>query len=189
MIQLDQNFKDHSFIDINEKWFGEAFSVIAKLKTQLNDPQKSIKVQNAVGNRSTPNGIRSLFFAAFGKANNLESKIGDEYKGLYLFGEPVADGRFKPAYVGISRTMIRRFRGHTIMQGSNNASWTFLMAKKDHPEIDSKEFEMRYRSDFQKKIWPYNFTMVPIENDFEMHILEGMAACVLKAKWNSFSTH
>lgn len=102
----------------------------------------------------------------------------NEYKGLYAFAIR-AEAGINWQYIGISRTIKRRFKGHTLRKSKNSASWAYLMAKSETeiPEIQ------------KKRIYPCYFTFVQIEDNMLLHMAEVYCVNMFRSEWNSFETH
>lgn len=129
----------------------------------------------------------------FTPGNRKEEARGkyDEIKGFYIFLEK-ENNMWKPCYVGISQTVIRRLNQHVNYSNKNAASFAYLMAKhKAGRSLSQEEFNsMEYRTEFQNKIRKMNVEVIPYSGDFyRLQILEVMLAAELKTYWNSFETH
>jgi len=119
-------------------------------------------------------------------SDNNDSK--NEFKGLYAFAN-VKNGVVDFQYIGISQTIRRRFNAHVRRTTRPEASWAYLMIKKDFPNLNKEERELKI-PEYQKKIiYPQNFTFVLIDDNMLMHIAEVFCVNNLKSYWNSFETH
>lgn len=130
-------------------------------------------------------------------------KESDDYKGLYLFAEKTGS-EVKPVYLGISRRIIKRLRGHLLGLDYNTSTWVYSMLDKDdqHQEIlrwkasnpIKKERDRKWlgklienkRNDYFKKLI---LTIALVDDSYCLYTAEALLAANFKTKWNSFRTH
>lgn len=123
---------------------------------------------------------------------NSNSKIKDEIRGLYVFGElDLKSEQVIPKYVGISRTIFRRLKQHGWGKKHNEATLAALKAiyKKTHTEKLRSTMKEDIIKEQQEIIRNYKVVILPIENDYDMYFIEVYLAGVWKTEWNSFKTH
>lgn len=124
-----------------------------------------------------------------------EKEENNEIKGLYVFADVKDDG-IQVMNVGISRTILRRFYQHTCGLLHNQSTLGFHMAVQEHKthglvHVGKREhfpYE-RYRDQFAEVIRNFRFAIVPIENNFTLHMAEVYIACHYRSYWNTFKTH
>lgn len=109
--------------------------------------------------------------------NNPHSK--NEFKGLYGFAFKSRNGKLDWQYIGISKTIKRRFKGHAIRKTKSDASWAYLMCRTQSkiPRIQKNHIHLCY------------FSFVMVDDNFLLHLAEAYCVNKFKALWNSFETH
>ena len=121
------------------------------------------------------------------------SEAMNDFSGLYVFFN-----RGVPEYVGISKTVIRRFKQHLISDKENQSSFVFLIARARF-EIETGSphngdrktfpFEKYCRTIQDEFLDHWSFVVIPIVGGYAMSFTEIYVAAELGCKWNSFQTH
>ena len=112
----------------------------------------------------------------------------NEFKGLYAFAA-VNRNKVDFRYIGISQTIRRRFAGHVKRKTRQEATWAYLMAKCDFPDLDISNREEKIPIYQREIIYPLKFTFHTIDDNMLMHMAEVYCVNKLKAYWNTFETH
>ena len=194
--QRTVNFKGEPFLDTSESIYTQLTDIASLLKNQLTNNEKSKIVSEVTGLIKDGNSFEEIWKV---KPNNLREKNPKrEFKGIYLFAEKIDNG-YKPVYVGISQTIGRRFRGHTMSDRKQNATWAYMMAKFEHTHATTgkydkmvsvpKAVEQKWITEKQKWIKDLRFTFYLINDNTLMHLAEVFCSAHLKCKWNTFETH
>ncbi len=122
-----------------------------------------------------------------------EQRKKNEVKGLYIFYEDN-----KPAYVGISRTILKRMKNHFRGTTHFEATLVYLMLRYEHDEKhglytgerkDFPRFETHRVSKQQEMIDTWKISIIPELDNYKMYFFEIYLACHLGTYWNSFETH
>jgi len=122
---------------------------------------------------------------------NKKVKSENEFRGLYVFGEEI-NGKVRPVYVGISRTIFRRLRQHGWGSEHNQCTLAYLIAidkyynNKYSGERKAIIEELKYG---REKVQNFKVALIHIPEDFDLYFLEATLAGHWKTKWNSFRTH
>lgn len=131
--------------------------------------------------------------------NNIDGK--GNLMGLYVFGEEIHNKVVVPVYVGISRNIYNRLRSHgwakhylsstlATLIADNTSTYGQLRIVSGRKKDRSNELNMvKKREDVRNQvIQNYKVAIFPINNDYEMFLLEVLLAGIMKTKWNSFKT-
>lgn len=190
------NFKGEPFLDTSEPIYRRLTDIALLLTEQLKDDAKSKIVSEVTGLIKMGDSFEEIWGVE--PNNKREKNPKREFKGIYLFAEKTVDG-YKPVYVGISQTIGRRFRGHTMSDRKQNATWAYMMAKFEHThsltgKYDKmvsvpKALEQKWITEKQKWIKDLRFTFYLIDDNTLMHLAEVFCSAHLKCKWNTFETH
>ncbi len=126
------------------------------------------------------------------KGLGYEANNKNEFKGLYVFAEEI-DGRITPVYVGISRTVFRRLKQHGWGKHHNECTLAYKLAKrkfhKENPKVKRKEViedELKFGREAVQNL---KVALIPVQEDYDLYILEVLLAGYWKTKWNSFRTY
>lgn len=192
------NFNEEPIPDGNKSLVDELLNEINKIKKGINKKgfeNRLTKFYSFNENRGTWEAQKKIF-EKYGKCNSKATdkrKSETEYMGLYFFSEKIGND-FKPVYVGISRKIIQRLRNHAFGKTTDTSTLAYLMkfgkdANKKTKEIynnaqnDIAEASKKRVRDLFVFIYPYN------DCHYKLQLLEVLAACKFKTKWNSFKTH
>ncbi len=173
-----ENFKGESFTDHGDLLLQKLDAFAAELAGNMLSEEKSFLVSHL--------HQKKYFNKVFVNVvpNYHEHKTyKNEHNGLYAFAV-VENGKADFKYIGISKTIKKRFSDHTKSKRNNNANWAFLMAQSEGKEealtrIPTKQLEMHNM----------RFTFVHIDNPNLRLMAEVYCANKLKSFWNSFDTH
>lgn len=172
------NYKGEAFAVDGSELFQNLEAIAAEVKSNLLSSERSFLVSHIIKEK-----YFNRVFINF-LPNNLEHKhYRNEHNGLYAFAT-VENGEVDFKYIGISRTIKKRFFDHTKSKKHNNANWAFLMAQHGGEEspllgIPTKQLEMH----------GMRFTFIHIENPYLRSMAEVYCANKFKSYWNSFDTH
>lgn len=126
----------------------------------------------------------------FNSRRSSRSKNQNEIKGVYIF----YNGKGKPVYAGISRTILRRIKQHFLGVEHNQASLAFLIARTEYGleyngqrrhfpfDIHRKKIQSEMKNNWGIKI-------IPIDDNYLLYFCEIILSCELKTYWNTFETH
>lgn len=116
----------------------------------------------------------------------------NEFKGLYVFAEEI-NNRITPIYVGISRTVFRRLKQHGWGKNHNECTLAYRLAKREfHKEnhkvkrVEVLDQELNFG---RKAVQNFKVALIPVQEDYNLYLLEVLLAGFWKTKWNSFRTH
>lgn len=172
-----------------EKYFDTSFKLLDDLETICNTLIKNLKTKGR--SYTSANIVKAKSFNELWQLepNNCDNKFSKkEFKGIYAFAK-VDQNRISFEYIGISQTIRRRFSAHTKRITRQEASWAYLMIKKNFAKLTAQQREKRI-PEYQKKfIYPLKFTFCPIDDNMLLHIAEVYCVNKLQAYWNSFETH
>ncbi len=178
-----QNYKGEKYFDTSTKLLTDLDSICETLVKNLKTKGKSYTAEEIVNADS----FNDLWQVTPNKHDNKHST--KEFKGVYAFAT-VDNNKIDFRYVGISQTIRRRFSGHTKRTTRNDATWAYLMIKREHPELKSTQEREKKIPEYQKKIiLPLRFTFCPVDDNMLLHIAEVYCVNKLNAYWNSFETH
>ncbi len=193
------NFKTEAIPDVSEKLMDELIREINSLESDLERNGLNHNLsdffddqRNDGGNIITNKGIFKEYGTCNSKAEK-NSKSFTEYSGLYIFSEKI-DNNIKPVYVGISRTIIKRLKNHAFGPSKDTATLAYLLAFGDKTDETSRH---KFNDNIDKiaDISRLNvrnlFVYIHLYNEchYKLQLLEVLAACKFKTKWNSFKTH
>ncbi len=190
------NFKGEPFINTSKSIYGTLTEIANRLEEQIQNADESKIVSEVVEQIRKKKNFQEIWRK---EPNNVRTKNPKmEFKGIYLFAEKT-DTEYKPVYVGISQTIGRRFRGHTMGGRKQYATWAYMMAKFEHTHAKGGrydkmvsvpvELEMKWIREKQKWINGLRFTFLLMEDNTLMHLAEVFCSAHLKCKWNTFETH
>lgn len=108
-----------------------------------------------------------------------------EISGLYAFAEKKGN-KITWKYIGISRTIKRRFQGHTRRSSKNSATLAHLIARETR---NHKNAEGEIPNIQKEHIHSWYFTFIQIDDNMLLHIAEVYCANKFQSHWNSFKTH
>jgi hypothetical protein len=172
------NYKGETFIGGGQKLIDSLESIAGELKNNLLSNDKSFLVSEIIKEKN----FNRVFIKI--QPNFLEHKhYKNEHNGLYAFA--IVDKRKVDfQYVGISKTIKKRFGDHVRSKKKNNANWAYLMALNESNvdpilRIPKKQLEMH----------GMRFTFIHIDNPNLRLIAEVYCANKFKSYWNSFDTH
>ncbi|HNW88509.1 MAG TPA: hypothetical protein PKN48_02535 [Bacteroidales bacterium] len=199
ILNTGDNFKKEAIPDMNDQLMVELNNEIDSLSEGLEkNGLMHILSDFFDDRRNSEENIRTVkdIFIKFGECNSLaakDSKSKTEYMGIYIFSEKVGND-IKPVYVGISRKIIRRLKNHAYGPTKDTATLAYLLAFGDKTDLKSRH---KFNDNIDKiaDISRLNvrnlFVYIHLYNDchYKLQLLEVLAACKFKTKWNSFKTH
>jgi hypothetical protein len=181
-----KNYKGEEFLNTNIQLLNKLNELSEELLHNLTNDGKFQLVKDILDGKN--------FKSAFPKIepNNFSNKHSkNEYKGIYAFAR-VKGKKVYFEYIGVSRTIKRRFYSHTSSYSPSSSSWINLMLKKDHQDFHKygknkkKDAIEKLRS---KKIHPCRFTFLKIDDNMLLHMAEVFCVNSLHSFYNSFETH
>lgn len=178
-----ENYKNEKYFDTSPKLLVELDRICEMLVKNLKTKGKSYTAEEIVKSKS----FNALWDEKPNKLDNKYSK--NEFKGVYAFASVDKQNKIDFMYVGISQTTRRRFSAHTKRTTRPEASWAYLMIKRDFPKLTKEQREKKIPEYQKKVIYPLRFTFCPIDDNMLLHIAEVYCVNKLKAFWNSFETH
>lgn len=193
---ITENFNKEPIPDVNKLLVDELLNEINKIENNLKNigsRNKLIKFYSFNKTRETWEAQKKVF-EEYGKCNSKATnkrKSDTEYMGLYVFSKKIGND-FKPVYVGISRKIIQRLRNHAFGKTADTSTLAFLFAKKEgiskeHYNDSGNMDEMDKYSERVRNLFVYIYPFN--QCNYKLHLLEVLAACKFKTKWNSFKTH
>ena len=172
---INKNYKDESFIKTGPALIYKLENIAFELQQNMKD-SKSRFIASEILNTGK-NAFHRLWPDV--KPNNPYHKYSkNDFKGLYAFAI-IKNGKINWQYIGVSQTIKRRFKGHTLRKTKNSATWAYLMCKSEE-NIHIKQKEI---------IHPCYFTFVKIDSNMLLHMAEVYCVNKFKSTWNSFETH
>lgn len=183
------NYKKENFINTDTSLLRDLEMLSKQLLKQLRTKGNYCEVTEML------NGKFNDFWDKTGiSPNNYDNKHSkNEYCGVYAFSEQRGSKTFVK-YIGISKTIRRRFRMHTSRNSMESSSWTYLMLK-DYFKIKKGQKIRRKKEkvDFirKKEIFPcrFSFITIPPKKSMLLHLAEAFCVNKLHSKYNSFETH
>jgi hypothetical protein len=172
------NYKGEKYSVVGEQLLERLESISIELRTNLLSNDKSFLVAHIIKERN----FNSVFIGV--SPNYLEHKYyKNEHNGLYAFAI-VQKRNVDFQYIGISKTIKKRFGDHVKSKAKNNANWAYLMAQHTgdlNPimKIPAKQLE----------IHGMRFTFIHIDNPNLRLMAEVYCANKFRSFWNSFDTH
>lgn len=171
-----RNFKKEPFIQIDHTLFLKLEEISKQLSNAILDENKRILISKYY---ETKRNSFHLHWKDLVPNNITNKHAKNEFKGLYAFAL-IIDNVVNWQYIGISQTIKRRFRGHTILKNKNSATWAYIMSERKEEII----------GDIQKsKVFPCYFTFIQIDDNMLLHMAEVYCVNRLRAYWNTFETH
>lgn len=177
-----QNYKGENYFDTSVKLLTELDIICNNLTDNIKKEGQSYIAADIVSAKS----FNDLWQVLPNKYDNKYSR--NEYKGIYAFAT-VVKNKVEFQYIGISQTIKRRFSAHTKRTTRQEASWTYLMIKRDFPNLSLEQREKKIPEYQKKYIHPLRFTFCLVDDNMILHIAEVYCVNKLKAYWNSFETH
>lgn len=176
-----QNYNKEIFLDVNNRLLLELETIANALCDNLADKKKHWIVSDLVKYKSFNKAWIDV------KPNNFENEYSKkEFKGIYVFS--LNSNKSEIRYIGISKTIRRRFYSHA----NRLSSWVHLMARDKYKNFKSFG-EKRKREIFRKiqleNVYPCKFTFVKIDNNMLLHLAEVFCVNKLHSYYNSFETH
>ena len=173
-----ENYKGESFTSHGDELLQQLESFASELQGNMLSEDKSFLVSHITQKKF----FNKVFVNVVPNCHEHKS-YKNEHNGLYAFAL-VEDGRVDFQYIGISRTIKKRFSDHTKSKKKNSANWAFLMARGDGADgaidrIPVKQLDMHHM----------RFTFLHIDNPNLRLMAEVYCANKLKSFWNSFDTH
>ncbi len=180
------NYKKEKFLRLNRKMMNDLDKLASGLKRNLRDPKKSLIVSELIGINNFNKAWSNIK-----PNNNTNAHSKNEFKGIYAFA--VNEGSFNVCYIGISRTIRRRFYDHANGQSENRSSWVFLMAKQKMKDkyvlLTKSEKKALFKKIQKNKVHSCKFTFIAINDNMFMHLAEVYCVNKLHSFYNSFETH
>lgn len=183
------NYKKERFINTGTSLLNKLEKLSKQLLKRLKTEGKYCKVSEMLNDNFND------FWDKMGiQPNNYDNKHSkNEYCGIYAFSIQRGNKTYV-RYIGISKTIRRRFRMHTSRNSMESSSWTYLMLKKHYKikkgqKIKAKEEKVDFIR--KKEIYPCRFTFVtiPPKKSMLLHLAEAFCVNKLHSKYNSFETH
>ncbi len=169
------NYKGEVFLATGPKLLTQLEAIASELESNMKHPKSRFKVSEILSIRT--NSFQK-FWPDIAPLNPDHKHSKKEYKGLYAFAR-IEKGKVLWQYIGISQTIKRRFKGHTIRRTKNSASWAYLIRKS---EEQIPTVQKRY-------IHPCYFTFVQVEDNMLLHMAEVYCVNKFRSEYNSFETH
>jgi len=169
------NYKGESFLATGPKLINQLEEIALELQGNMKNLRCRFKASEILSIRT--NSFKK-FWPDIVPLNPDHKHSKNEYKGLYAFAQ-IENGRISWQYIGISQTIKRRFKGHTIRKTKNAASWAYLI-RKSEKQIPGVQ---------KKYIHPCYFTFVQVEDNMLLHMAEVYCVNKFRSKYNSFQTH
>lgn len=132
--------------------------------------------------------IQSITGETPNRKSNKNVTNDNDYQGLYIFCKKEND-HIEPQYVGMSRRIISRMKGHVYRASKNSATWVYQMIKTENQELSNEDAQSMIESYRKEKFKNMVVTFDIINEPYLMHIAEAYLAAELKTYWNSFKTH
>lgn len=183
------NYKNERFINTGTSLLNTLDKLSKLLFKQLNTKGMYCRV-----NEMLNDNFNDFWGKTRIQPNNYDNKHSkNEYCGIYAFSIQRGNKTFVK-YIGISKTIRRRFRMHTSRNSMESSSWTYLMLK-DYYKIKKGQIITRKKKkvDFirKKEIYPCRFTFItiPPKKSMFLHLAEAFCVNKLHSKYNSFETH
>ena len=183
------NYKKESFINTGTSLLNDLDKLSRQLFKQLNTKGMYCNVNELLNDNFND------FWDKTGiQPNNYDNKHSkNEYCGIYAFSIQRGNKTFVK-YIGISKTIRRRFRMHTSRGSMESSSWTYLMLKEYYEIKKGQKIKgKKQKVDFirKKEIYPCRFTFITIPPGKSMllHLAEAFCVNKLHSKYNSFETH
>jgi hypothetical protein len=190
-----KNFKDESYPESIEVVIQDMQSIITEVNRQLYmaNPHH-LKDFLSFGKRNRIN--KDLFSNHFDFNSDNVSMKNKDIKGVYVLAEE-KEGKIEIVNVGISKTIMRRLKQHTCGKMHNESTLGFYMALNHHKNKIGINYSGKralfpydnYRDNMFNYIRNLRFAIVPIDNNFELYMVECYLACHYKTFWNTFETH
>ncbi|MBS1552233.1 MAG: hypothetical protein JST15_09230 [Bacteroidetes bacterium] len=183
-----KNYKEEEFLKTNIHLLNKLNKLSLELKHNLTNDGKFQFVKDILNVKN----FNSLFPKI--KPNNLSNKNSkNEYKGIYAFGI-VENKELFIKYIGVSKTIRRRFYSHTSSNSNSSSSWINLMLKKKYPDLKSLEKNKQWLKEAIKEIrlreiYSCRFAFLNINDNMLLHIAEVFCVNKLHSLYNSFETH
>lgn len=172
------NYKDEEFTISGNKLLQKLETFASDLESNMLSNDKSFIVSKIPHKK-----IFDELFISVIPNYHAHKTYKNEHNGLYAFAL-VEQDKVNFQYIGISRTIRRRFLNHTRGKAKSTASWAFLMAQNDELEDALKRLSLK-----QLEMQIMRFTFIHIDNPFLRHMAEVYCANKLKSYWNTFETH
>ena len=186
------NYKDEKFSDFA--------GLIKKLDENIDDLRSRLKSENRLlsvnqlFDENIRKGKRLVDHDVFCEMTDFtrsKTKKENKYQGVYVFCKKLQDEMY-PVYLGISKNIAQRLRGHLFNTDKGTTTWFYLMARRkngNRPYADNQsasEAIVKIRDQWidELKVMAY-----PVEGNYEMALAEIYMASKLKVYWNSFETH
>jgi len=180
------NYRNEEYLDLSVNLFQELESVCDSVRQNILTVERSHRVSDILG---CEGNCFNKLWGDIQPNNPLNKYSRNDFSGLYAFAE-VSHGEADFKYIGISRTIRRRFFQHTKRSGRGSATWAYCMAKERFKEMRNVEFWESQIPTFQAEmIHPLRFTLYPIQGDMLMHLAEAFCVNRLQSEWNTFRTH
>ena len=174
----NENYKKESFTDHGEKLLQKLDDFASELESNMISAEKSFLVSHI----RQENDFNRVFVNV--TPNHLGHKYHrNEHNGLYAFAI-VENEQVDFQYIGISKTIKKRFSDHITSKNKNNANWAFLMAQSEGPDNAVERIPAK-----QLDIYNMRFTFTHVDNPNLRLMAEVYCANKLKSFWNSFDTH
>jgi len=185
------NYQNEPFPDTNNL-FNRIIKIGEALKLGLSDPQKNILIKELFdiekrGNRILYKLNAKVYDRSLVKIDGVNSNLINT-KGLYLLSK-FEKSSFEPVYIGISRNIPERLKGHLFRtdKGTSTFAWKMVLEDKKRKEIQGSPAEL-IKQKQHTYIKDLNLQVCPLDNNYELHMAEVFLAAYLKTYWNSFKT-
>lgn len=173
-----ENYKGEKYV-LHGKPLLKALDLIAnEMRSKMLSDKKSFLVSHIIKNKY----FNKVFIEV--KPNSLEHRhYKNEHNGLYAFAI-MKNKKIDFQYIGISKTIKKRFSDHVRSKKKNNANWAFLMAQQEGQKNPLLRIPFK-----QREMHGMRFTFLHIENPNLRLMAEIYCANKFKSYWNSFDTH
>jgi hypothetical protein len=174
--------------------------------------QKTVALKERLNNPSFWLHAKDLAQPSPKKVNQMISDLGftpnhtingeETFKGLYAWARINEPEQIE--YIGISQNLGKRLRGHVWSKNKNIATWAYLIAKEEFPgglqlfkkeleiikKLPKRKYDFPLREEIQQRLKrDYFCTIVLVDNDYELYMLEPYCSLEFESHWNVFQTH
>lgn len=195
----------------------DIFQILRKkselLENRLTNPKFHISAAEIADPKKS--NVKNLLGGLDLKMNHRTNSGGKTFKGLYAWARLVK-GKPVVKYIGISQNLEKRLKAHISSKNKSTASWVYMMAKdefykskgittsspkkeidlvywdfKEQGAINGGKYDFHLREEIQKRLIEekYFCTVVLVEDDYELYMLELFCSLKFESHWNVFQTH
>ena len=146
-----ENYKGEKYIDTSVALIQQLDDICDHLINNLKTEGYSYTVEEIV----KAEHFNKLWKMPFDSTHKIP--IRPRYKGIYAFVS-VVDFSINFKYMGASRNISRRFQGQLKSHRSVDATWAYLMAQTQYPELNKYDQEDKIKEIQAQIIYPLRFT-------------------------------